>query len=319
MNNRSKRVAFTLVELLVVIAIIGILIGMLLPAVQQVREAARRTACANNVRQIALAAMNYESAHQHFPVGAPVTQNENGNRGGGHGMWSFMLEFIEQGNVFDQLDLTLTNTAVEPQKFTVIPAYFCPSFPFEDVLGTPPAANATTVSGNVREGALLTYQGIGGVYYNTPDEKVYADDRNLPHGAIPLNGVFTFDEPRGIQDIYDGTSNTLMIGEFVHIDQNVITGVSDNLPGDIRPWILAQTGNRASYSFKISQHTPNEPVVRDAPVKFTHLPMSSFHPGITNFALADGSVRTVSDNVDINVYQAASTINEGEVIDANEL
>ena len=309
MKNLHKRSGFTLVELLVVIAIIGILIGMLLPAVQQVREAARRSACSNNLKQMALAAHNYESAHQHFPVGAP-SQNAEGERGGGHGLFSFLLEFIEQGNVFDQLDLTISNPSEEQQKFTPIDAYFCPSVAFEPVLGTAP-------DNNVRRGALLTYQGVGGARFD--DAQYFNNNPNLQHGGLPLNGIFTFDEPRGIQDVFDGTSNTLMFGEFVHIDKNVITGVEDSLPGDIRPWILAQTGNLAPYSFKIAEHTPNDAVVRDAPTKFAHLPMSSFHSGVTNFASADGSVRTVSDNVDIEVYQAAATMNRGEVVNTNEL
>ena len=123
MSNKQHRNGFTLVELLVVIAIIGILIGMLLPAVQQVREAARRTTCANNLRQQALANLNYESAHMNFPPGlnVPIDQGSGSfstglagainlqtepihDRFGSWMVWT--LPFQEQNNLYDQLDLT---------------------------------------------------------------------------------------------------------------------------------------------------------------------------------------------------------------------
>ena len=299
MNYQSKRVAFTLVELLVVIAIIGILIGMLLPAVQQVREAARRTACANNVRQIGLAVHNYESAHQEFPLGAPLDT-------GGHGMWTFILESIEQGNVFDLCEFD-DDTRDDPAKFKPVDVYICPSYPFEAIVGTVGNTGAF-------QGALLTYQGVGGAIF--PGETVESSG----HGPVPINGVFQFGEPREFRDIIDGTSNTLMVGEYVHIDRNLDGSYKDEPPGDIRPWVLAHTGNKASYSFKVSEYVPNAPVSRsDDGIPFNHLPMSSFHSGITNFGFADGSIQIVTDNVDIDVYQALSTMNLGEVVGANDL
>ena len=142
MNTKSpQRLGFTLVELLVVIAIIGILIGMLLPAVQQVREAARRTSCANNIRQLALAVHNYESALGEFPVNqvGPGEQIVSGEYATGHYSWLVpILPQLEQQNVFNLFDMRINNgdadgymvDASHPNAeavSTLIETFLCPS------------------------------------------------------------------------------------------------------------------------------------------------------------------------------------------------
>ena len=301
MSYRKKRRAFTLVELLVVIAIIGILIGMLLPAVQQVRQAAQRIACGNNLKQIGLAAHNYASAHQKFPAGAPLEEV-------GHGMWTFLLEFLEQGNTYELVEFD-DNLFDDPARFVEISAYLCPSYPFDAI--------NTTTNDERFHGALVTYQGVAGAIY--PGENVEGVG-NDAIGDVPLNGIFGFGEPRSFRDIADGTSNTLMVGEFVHIDKNIDGSYDRNPPGDIRPWVLSRSGAKASYAFKVSEFAPNAPVNRNKDgTAFNHLPMSSFHNGILNFAFADGSVQVVSENVDIDVYRSLSTMNGGEVVTISEL
>ena len=118
--SRRFRFGFTLVELLVVIAIIGILVSLLLPAVQSAREAARRMECSNNLKQIGLALHNFQTANkEEFPVGAPGT--------GGHGMWTHMLPYLEQQNIYDNCEFD-GSAGNDPMLYTLIDFYVCPSY-----------------------------------------------------------------------------------------------------------------------------------------------------------------------------------------------
>ena len=183
----SRKRGFTLVELLVVIAIIGILIGMLLPAVQQVREAARRTQCQNNLKQLALAGLNYEGTFGILPDGGrhwPYALSNPPPTG-----WSWLhklLPFMEQNNIYD---LPLTQTPVV--KRTAIPGFFCPS------------RRAPTSVGNIY--SLTDYAGSGGTGgeggpYNGAIVRYNIDDEN-------------FNEQLEISHLHDGTSNTIFAGE----------------------------------------------------------------------------------------------------------
>ncbi len=188
-KDRSRR-AFTLLELLVVIAIIGILIGMLLPAVQSVREAARRTQCMNNVRQLALAAMNYESARMHFPPG--VVDNDDNLRDAIRTGWVELLPFFEQSAIYQQYDLGSdwkSDINRELAKIN-IPTFRCPS-------------NTVDFAqfGNF-EGATCDYamsKGPSGSLCETPS---------------PM-GVFDINSKVGFGSITDGSSNTFLIGEAI--------------------------------------------------------------------------------------------------------
>ncbi|NOY40456.1 MAG: DUF1559 domain-containing protein [Planctomycetes bacterium] len=298
LRHKQPLHGFTLVELLVVIAIIGVLVALLLPAVQAARDAARRVQCSNKLKQLGLALQNYESAHKLFPPGSIG--------GGQHGLFSLILPYLEEGAIYGQIDLKGV-TFDDPQRYTVISTYICPSYPFE----------SATLPGSLPfpwlEGAYTTYQGVGGALNGT-------EQSSLASGAgdLPDNGMFRWARPRRPSDITDGLSNTLAIGEFVHRD--CPSNGCEEPPGNVRPWILGGTGEAdshpGSYASKVAEHPPNSNVLRADGVGFNHLPMGSYHNGLTQFVLADGSVRPINDDIQFDVYQALATINGEEVVDA---
>ncbi len=284
-----RTAGFTLVELLVVIAIIAILVGLLLPAVQQAREAARRMQCSNNLKQMGLAVHNYMTSNRDmFPYGC------RGN--GKHGLFTHMLPYLEQKALYDTFDLNgLTETA--PNRNVVIPMYFCPSYPFPKVC---------TVGYDYMKGALTTYQGVNGTLRTSTQAKT----ASTTYGDVPKNGIFDYGEQRSISDCRDGLSNTLAIGEMTHRDK---TGDYSQGGGNVRPWILGDNATVGLYATKVIQYPINAKVIRDTDgVLFNHLPMSSYHAGGSDFLVADGSVRFLTESINFETYRSLATCNEGE-------
>jgi len=342
-NTSNRRFAFTLVELLVVIAIIGILIGMLLPAVQQVREAARRIACANNLRQVGLATMNYESAHMEFPESYLLPVNAPTNRG-----WSaqaLILPFIDQGNLFANIDFDFeyvkesqtldTGSGPQPLRSTRVPSYLCPS----------------EVNDNVRtndSGAPihypLNYAANAGTWF------VY-DPSNRSTGQ----GALTTGRGNRIASFSDGTSNTMLFGEvkaYTPYFRNAALAGEVAMPTD--PMTVAGMGGdfrsssghtewvdgRSHQTAFTSTFTPNTVVPHedsssgniwdvdwtnqqegndDTARTYAAITSRSYHTGGVNTVRADGSVSFASDNISLITWQALSTRNGGEVVDSNDL
>ena len=318
--RRKPLKAFTLVELLVVIAIIGILIALLLPAVQAAREAARRAQCTNNLKQMGLALHNYANTwNECFPPGSSIGRADIPNGKFKHGLFTFMLPYMEMAAIYDQLNLSglsATFTYDEPEhlKHEVISGYVCPSWPY-------PADYVT--SSMWTNGAITTYQGVAGP---DPDQIPSSSTIYSDAGNVPQNGMFGWDNPRRMKDIQDGLSGTLAMGEFTLIPVDHY-GAQAAAPGQVRPWIfggnaLAKNSKGESvdqpvlYSSKVLAFAPNTIYGPSHPMYsiYNYQPMSSFHPGGLNFLIADSSVRFLSDDINLEIYFQLSTVNGGEVV-----
>ncbi len=295
-KSRSSARGFTLVELLVVIAIIALLVTLLLPAVQAARAAARRTQCINNLKQMGLAMHSYASANADvFPPGSPGNQQ--------HGLFSYLLPHLEDGALFDSLDLKGTlhhdpSEALNPARYQFISAYICPSYPEPWILRDEAGAD-------YQRGALTTYQGVGGALRRGGQvtESIY--------GFMPHNGAYGWGFPRKLRQVTDGLSKTLAIGEFVHRD--FIAGAFVAAPGNVRGWILGANSNFGTYAFKVAEIIPNTRIDRVADgVLFNHLPMGSSHGQVTHFVLCDGAVMSIQNGIGLDIYQAMATANGEE-------
>ncbi|MEN1678666.1 MAG: DUF1559 domain-containing protein [Planctomycetota bacterium] len=321
MQTRASRPAtggFTLVELLVVIAIIGILVALLLPAVQSAREAARRAQCLNNLKQMGLACQNYISSNnERLPYGYAGRDGRNFQK---RGVFTEILQFMEQDAVYDVIDFDFeqsANPADDPARDVVVDGFICPSWP--DMLVLPFDQTNYFVAPHLI-GALVTYAGVGGSA-NAIDTQLVG-----PNDEYPVNGPFTLGEVgttivakrRKIGEIIDGTSNTLLIGEFVHRDCNLIDGCVE-APGNVRPWYLAGFfGERddvpSVYAVKELEFPPNSQFKTRTDDGWNKMPMGSYHPGVTNFVYCDGSVNSIADDVSVILYQSLGTVDGEEVV-----
>ncbi len=317
-NYENQRCGFTLVELLVVIAIIGILIGMLLPAVQSVREAARRTDCANNLRQIGLASMNFEGTYGFLPPGVNIPiGNESGmvfpsnelyQDGliqnppfpGKFGSWlAWILPFIEQGNIEKNYDFSVREygNTLGPDSIGAqpIPSYICPS----DFVPTKVIIYQNTY-----------YFGVNSYFGNAGVQSWWIFDATF-------DGVFQINSDTRIRDIYDGTSNTILAGERYSFDAEW-----EDLPNR-RGWAWSNflapqdclAGTLEPINYILPQGSGPNP-----PFSLTDKRLSSFgsgHPGGCNLAFVDGSVRFANSagNAGLPNLQRLSVIADGELVD----
>ena len=292
MNNR-KVTGFTLVELLVVIAIIGILIGMLLPAVQQVREAARRIDCSNKSRQVGLAVMNYESAHGEFPPGWIVGEFELT----GWGWASIILPFLEAENLADEIDFDDIVGADPDVIAEVLPVFLCTSDPAPDVLEL--GSDVAEVGSTGGSGTTNSFSSVGDLlvarsnYSGVFGTLEFSEDPRRGSGIFFANSDVTFGEIR------DGSSNTLMIGERRN-DFGTVTWAGV-FPGVNEPF--ARIVGAADLSPNSNEDTFEN--------------FRSYHPGGINVTLGDGSTQFVTDTIDEEIFQAFSSIAGGEVVNLN--
>jgi len=299
-----QKKGMSLVELLVVIAIIGVLIGMLLPAVQAARETARRISCSNNLKQLGIAVHAYHDAFRGMPISiGPWTEGGRPTRQrNGKGWMVSFLPQIEESALFEQFARTFAGDffsggglksaiGLELMK-TKLPAFHCPSD------GSSRGLSQTQFQWEGTEVALTNYKGVMG----NNEVKLPVLDECYKLGAC--NGLFfrtTYQRPLKLANITDGTSNTLMIGEDVvrHNDHSAAFYANSD-------WCSCEQ----SLNYLPSPATPKN---------WTQvISFRSNHSGGASFCLADGSVRFVSQDVHENTYRGLCTKNGGEVATLEE-
>ncbi len=320
--NCYQRKAFTLVELLVVIAIIGILIGMLLPAVQQVREAARRTDCSNQIRQLALASHNYEGTFQSFPAGSVFVADVNTNIS----PHASLLPFMEQNNLFNLVDFTVAYNHANNVNATLeqVPGLLCAS----NVLELPEGL-----------GGRNNYYGNAGV--QILHNGVPAPDPADPNHNMPASdGIFFVESDISFNDILDGSSNTALFSERVTGDgsngvsspksDTYMPGTYPNTPDEALADAIAvdvndltKQGNsnvgapwlRSYHSTTRYWHvnTPNGISAMYPPGRIMTT-ASSYHPGGVHVSSADGSARFVIDSIELQVWRNFGSRNDGQLL-----
>ena len=310
--RRSRR-GFTLVELLVVIAIIGILIALLLPAVQAAREAARRMQCTNHQKQIGIALQNYHGAHNTFPHGANILHSVGGT-------WAaLILPYIERQDVYDLFDFDkkVWDVVNEPAVQSVIPTYICPSDAVSDPL----------VGGRIQTGIRNAGKSMG-LWYPTsmgptrdgtnpsvscvfcPAEVgSYCCADTADYGCCGNNGkpgVGIMDRdvhPVKVGEITDGLSHTFLAGETIPAQCTYNGAYNHNFPI-----------NGTTIPLNTFEETDEGVDNR----WYTGCGFKSRHPGGANFVMCDGSVHFVSDTIDYRMYNELGTRAGGEVVETPE-
>lgn len=294
MSFSKTRRGFTLIELLVVIAIIAILIALLLPAVQQAREAARRTQCKNNLKQIGIALHGYHETALAFPPGwIGVDRSSGAHDFEGHNSFGWavaLLPHLEQGPLYKRLDTQ--QSMMDPTNLSILQtplqAFRCPSDTgpeFWDIVDEASGSNvlATLSSSN--------YVGVWGT--------IELDDACSPGQPCRSDGFFYLNSRIRFKDLKDGVSQTFAVGERRH----------DKLDQWNATWAGAVPEGEESLAriLGVTDHTPNHP---DAHME----DFSSFHPGGVHMLATDGAVKFITENIDHGVYQSLATIFNQDVV-----
>ena len=293
---------FTLVELLVVIAIIGILVGLLLPAVQAAREAARRMSCTNNLKQIGLAIHEFESAYKTLPPGA-VWSASGAKRGS---VFVYLLPFMEQQSLYNQFDLTKSNTdgamlsdGSGPIAATILPMLLCPSDNHQSLyFGNAPHCYAAS------RGPTALYQNPACDCVHPWASLAQAPLDNPSNFAGPFTRVGTRVK---LAQLTDGLSNTLFFGEVrPQHSEHIRNG-----------WAASNNGNGfcstiIPMNYDTSKDSSTDPCHRSYNWN-TELGFKSAHTGGVNFLLGDGGVHFVADTLDHTLYQYLGGKQDGQV------
>ena len=298
MESQSPRRGFTLVELLVVIAIIGVLIALLLPAVQQAREAARRMQCTNHQKQLGLAIHNYHDTFQKFPPGQFINVNVSGET---ENLMRFcwmqtLLPFVEQAALHDRFQEQIASGVVPwswAGRETVVGGFICPSAPGA------PKVNTRGFHGN--------YVTVHGNHFVKSGD----NDQNA-------NGVFYVRSKTSFRDVTDGTSNVAMLSEILLVPDNttdrrgayfMTSFNSANVTVAFKDGPNSTIPDAGNLAVLVNQ-LPNLPAVEAS--DYVGMNPRSYHPGGVLVTRVDGSVGFVPDTIDVTTFQRLGARNDGE-------
>lgn len=332
--RRARQSGFTLIELLVVIAIIAILIALLLPAVQQAREAARRSQCKNNMKQIGLALHNYHDVFNKFPIGSRAPNDGPHN-------WRFsLLPYLEQANIYEltknqpgsDVDFweggggTYNGDTLHFKDKVITPIYMCPSS------ADNPITYANGFASNPGQGSQsIQYVGIMGAYPD-PANPTPTGRSNVSYYTSGLSyatntGCLLINECRAMRDITDGSSNTIIVGEQSrNSDSSPVLKRSDytsgwagtSTSGTVAEWIAADGSGSHKFGTGVTAvyHSPNPTSTgSEANAQWDwNTPLSSYHTGGVHVLLADGSTRFLGDNTNLVLIQRLCVRDDGQTV-----
>jgi prepilin-type N-terminal cleavage/methylation domain-containing protein/prepilin-type processing-associated H-X9-DG protein len=319
----NRKSGFTLIELLVVVAIIVVLIALLLPAVQKVREAAARIQCANNLKQIGLAVHNYQNTNGALPItryGAyyntddqPITYGGTPAFGGSDQnseSWSFLsalLPELDQGNLYTQGNIPNSSLAESGVIAVPINTFFCPS---DQAITAKVGIDNQYMPGVVA--ALTNYKGVDGgcnCWGDWVNDSTVISDTTYTWRPCDQwangDGIFWLNDwrygPRTLESISDGTSNTFMVGEDLYFPNGAVGCSWAHAVETLRTCAIPpnpRSPNGTPYDFSTDINDGNG--------------FKSRHPGGVQFVLADGSVHFISNSISLELYRALATTNGGE-------
>lgn len=274
------------------IAIIGVLLGLLLPAVQAAREAARRTQCLNKLKQIGLALHEYEDSFGSFPTGAQIHELEGSES---YSWRVLLLPFLEMESLYQQMN-PLPDGSMAPSvpggERRLVDAYICPSAEPQDP--RPDRAKRSH------------YYAVAG---GNTDDRIDLDD--VVYGDAETSGIFYPDSHTRIREITDGTSNTLAVGERIYLFNDWVAGLNATIdPPEMACWAMKNVrypinANHFQFGFYVADFS--SPSGSSRTMVLNDLPFASEHPGGAHFCYADGSGHFLSETLDMTVYQAMAT------------
>lgn len=314
-----RRRGFTLIELLVVIAIIAVLIALLLPAVQQAREAARRSQCKNNLKQIGLALHNYHDVFNQFPSAQGNTgPNSGGGEMWGHSQWVSLLPYADQAPMYNQWNFSANDEGWTGNRpiYTGkrIPWLFCPSSPLGD-------------GGNGTVAPAAQYFGIAGASPRAPfTDTAEFFDQSANWGHCSNRGMLVNRFGKKIRDCTDGTSNTMIEAEISNYIFDAVGNRGDRRPGRNWGWTMGGLTYWDGWAPHVSnvtiRYAPNSKVLGQNGLVWpawddasgSNTPLSSAHVGGAHVLLTDGAVRFVSENLDMSTLTLLAVRDDGKVL-----